>query len=614
MKNYFFTIFYLLLLFSTKSQDFIFHMEPPNWWVGMNSNAFQLMVHGDDISKCNVYVEDSRVVLKKINKVDNVRYLFLDFEIIDNENAFDFDIFFTKEGQVFEKYRYSLLQKSLKKKSDVSSSDVIYLIHPDRFVNGDSSNDVDKTKKDKKINRRKPNKRHGGDIQGIIDHLDYVKEMGYTSIATTSVFESNTEKLSYSGNRITDLYKIDSRLGTNNLYRDLSITANNIGLKVIKELVYNHVSDSHWWVNDPPCEDWFNNYIPNTYNRESIMDLYSFKSDVNSFENGWIDKSLPDLNQKNIYLSNYLIQNSIWWIEYAGLNGFIIDSYSLINRKFVKKWNYIIQKEYPGFFVVGNEPSYDKSFLGLLQKQLISKSKKTTLFKTPSLIDYPLENAIHSSLNKQENLKELYYNISKDYLYPNPNNMVVILDNQDLSRAFCKLKHDINSWKMAQVFLLTSRGIPQIYYGTEALLSDTSMPGNKGVISNDFPGGWDHDKKNAFNYKLSTVEKDAQDFIKTILNWRKNCPTIHDGELKHISPTLNKNLYSLVRYDDNRIVVLIINKDQEKKKIKPIDVINKLGFKISNYSALDVIDNKEVNVKNEFSINSNSCLLLDLYY
>ena len=627
-----FQLLFLIIIFNFHfyGQDFLFHVEPLNWWVDMNSPKFEILVHGDKVGECDVNISDERIKLIKTINLENSNYIVLGIQILERSKAFSFDIEFSKGGKLFEKYNYQLLKKSKRilAKDTYNSSDVIYLITPDRFSNGDKKNDIVSSLREKKINRRKPSSRHGGDINGIINHLDYISDMGFTAIWSTPMLENNMKNLSYHGYAITDLYKIDPRMGTNELYKELSLKAKEKGIKLIKDVVLNHIGSSHWWMEDLPSEDWLN--YPNnlqftTHTRESLHDPYAIKEDIRNFTDGWFTESMPDLNQRNPILARYLIQNSLWWIEYAQLSGFRVDTYSYSNRKFLNFWNNTIQNEYPGFNIVGEEWTTDKSIIGMWQKPINEKKLNSSIINqkfpsnVPSLMDFPLNEAILKSLQPKtqkwdHKLSILYRNMAQDYLYPNPKNMVVFLDNHDMSRVYYQLNHDLDYWKMAHSFLLTTRGIPQIYYGTEVLVSDSSKPGDHGVLRKDFPGGWDHDKKNAFTDLLTEKQIEAKAFLKNLLNWRKTCSAIHSGGLKHFAPSYENELYSMLRYDKRSIVLLVMNNDSKKKKIIPNNYFKEVNSKLSNKLALDIVNGKNLNINNSISINSKSFLLLELKY
>ena len=625
--------FFLLLIFfhfNSFGQDFLYHVEPLNWWVDMNSSKFEILVHGDRVGECDVNISDERIKLIKTINLENSNYIVLGIQILERSKAFSFDIEFSKEGKLFEKYNYQLLKKSKRiiAKDTYNSSDVIYLITPDRFSNGDKKNDIVSSLREKKINRRKPSSRHGGDIYGIINHLDYISDMGFTAIWSTPMLENNMKNLSYHGYAITDLYKIDPRMGTNELYKELSLMAKEKGIKLIKDVVLNHIGSSHWWMEDLPSEDWLN--YPNnlqftTHTRESLHDPYAIKEDVRNFTDGWFTESMPDLNQRNPILARYLIQNSLWWIEYAQLSGFRVDTYSYSDREFLNFWNNTIQNEYPGFNIVGEEWTTDKSIIGMWQKSLSEKKSNSSVINqkfpsnVPSLMDFPLNEAIIKSLKPKSHkwdhkLSILYRNMAQDYLYPNPKNMVVFLDNHDMSRIYYQLNHDLDYWKMAHSFLLTTRGIPQIYYGTEVLISDSSKPGDHGVLREDFPGGWHHDKKNAFTDLLTDKQIEAKAFLKNLLNWRKTCSAIHSGGLKHFAPSYENELYTILRYDKRSIVLLVMNNDSKKKKIIPNNYFKEVNSKLSDKLAVDVVNGRDLNINDPISINSKSFLVLELKY
>ncbi len=624
--------YYLLILLYSPfiiAQDFIYHMEPPNWWVDMRSNEFQLMIHGEKVGECEVNIENEDIKILKTQRLSNPNYLVLDLEILRSNKAFDFVLTFSKDGFVYQNYTYKLLKKSTARRETFNSSDVIYLITPDRFANGDPKNDQVKKLAEKKVNRQKPYSRHGGDIQGIIDHLDYISDMGFTSIWSTPMLENNMEKGSYHGYAITDMYKVDPRMGTNELYRELSIMAQKKGIKIIKDVVLNHIGSNHWWMEDLPTEDWINNrgvYKQTTHRREALHDPYMVKSQIKDFVEGWFVETMPDLNQRNKILATYLIQNSLWWIEYAQLSGFRVDTYPYSDRYFLYQWNSAIQREYPGFNIVGEEWTLDKSIIGLWQNStgrkkgelppVLAKRNKSNV---PSLMDFPLHDAIIKAMWPKEKkwddrLLHIYRNLASDYLYPDPNNMVIFLDNHDMSRCFYQLKHDFEYWKMAQAFLLTTRGIPQVYYGTEILMSDSTNPGDHGTLRADFIGGWETDKLNAFEGKITGKRKEAQEYLKNLLNWRKNCTPIHEGQLRHFPPTFEDELYVMCRFNEERLVLLIMNNDENKKVIKPNDYIKQIKPSKDNMLGFNVVQKTEININEEVNIPSKSFLLIDLYY
>lgn len=632
MKNKIvFALTVFLCTVSIFSQEAITEIEPPNWWVNMNNSSFQLMLHGEDIASGELKITNPKVKIKKTSALKNPNYLFVDIEVLENNEPFDFTINFSKDG-INSTYNYKLFDKKNKvnTQSSFNSSDVIYLITPDRFANGDPKNDINKDLLEKRIMRKKPNARHGGDILGIINHLDYIAEMGFTAIWSTPMLENNMKKLSYHGYAITDMYKIDPRMGDNEMYKQLSLEANKLGIKLIKDVVLNHIGSNHWWMDDMPSKDWINNkgeFFPTSHRREVLHDPYGAKIDRINFNNGWFVKEMPDLNQKNPFLAKYLIQNSIWWIEYAQLSGFRVDTYSYSDRKFLNQWNKAIQNEYPGFNIVGEEWTTSKSILGLWQKpneegdeevkaSLIQQNHPSEL---PSLMDFPLQNAISKAFKPRkefwnEPLLNIYKSLAEDYLYPNPSNMVIFLDNHDMRRAYLQLGHDYDHWKMAIAYLLTTRGIPQLYYGTEILMSDTTKPGDHGTLRADFPGGWKGDKFNAFTRRLNKEQKEAQAYLKNLLNWRKTCRTVHSGELKHFAPSNKTQSYITLRYNKKTSVMLVINKGDEKLKITPLDYMRESYSIKDNYSAANIVSGDEVDIRNEISIEPKSLLLLELYH
>ena len=556
---------------SNISQSHVWRVEPPNWWIDMPSSNLQLMIYGDEIGKRKPVINHEGISIKRYSTDNNINYLFIDLIIKNIDKAIAFEIEFYYEEKLIDKIKYNLKEREAVKNSNnkLSSSDVIYLINTDRFVNGDVNNDRKKDLKEKKTNRNKENSRHGGDIQGIINQLNYIEKMGFTSICTNPLLVNDVEVNSYDGYSCTDMYEIDPRFGSNELYKNLSFECSQKGIKLIKDIVLNHVGIEHWWMDDLPARMWMNNqkeFKPSSERAQTIFDPYSSKVDIHDFTKGWVSEKQPDLNQSNKYVSTYLIQNAVWWVEYASLSGLRVPYFSYLDKGFLNKWVLGVQKFHPNLSIVADGKLFDKSCIGLVQKQNheYEESEVPFLFKSepsniPFLLDYPLQNSIIKSLDPSEkstqnSLVPLYESLANDYLYSDPNNMIVFLDNNVQNRSFSQLNHDLYAWKMAYSYLLVTRGIPQVYYGSELLLSDSLGPGKVSGQDLDFPGGWKGDKVNGFtNLGLTQQQKEAQFFLKKLINWRKNNPVIHTGKLKHFAPSHEGDLYCVVRYNKENI-------------------------------------------------------------
>jgi len=541
----------------------IIRIEPPNWWVGMKKPLLQLLVYGNDIAEFKVSVKHESVNLIKVNKVENPNYLFLDLLIDKSTRAGSFKINFkTNTRNVSYDYKLNSKEDDTDKHNGFDQSDVIYLIMPDRFSNGNPlGNNVDGILE--KADRKNGDGRHGGDLTGIRNHLDYIVDLGVTAIWLNPVLENNMPHVSYHGYAITDFYKVDPRHGSNQEYKQMVEECHKKGLKVIIDMVFNHSGSNHWFIKDLPAKDWihqFSEFTRTNYRAPVVSDPYSSDRDANLLQNGWFDVTMPDLNQKNPFLANYLIQNSLWWIEFSGLDGIRMDTYPYPDKEMMAKWVKRVLEEYPKFNIVGESWLQKESMTAYWQKDFPAKDGYNS--HLPSVTDFPINSAVIKALNEPDTwtggLFELYYVLAQDFLYTDASMNVIFLDNHDVNRIYTSLKHNFNKFKMAMSFLFTTRGIPQMYYGTEILMDGNEGKGH-GYIRQDFPGGWEGDKMNIFTKKNISQERLlAYEFTKKLLNWRKTNKVIHKGKLKHFIP--ENGTYVYFRYSDNEAVMVIINK------------------------------------------------------
>lgn len=548
----------LLLQFS-KAQDIALNrVEPPNWWVGMENHELQLLVYGKNIALTQPELSAQGVTLKQIIKPESNNYLFLNLEIDESAAPGTFPITFKKAKGKPLTYNYSLSQKSARSNTGptIDAADVMYLITPDRFANGNPENDsTDDTIE--QHNRNDPDGRHGGDLQGIIDHLDYIEELGVTAIWLNPFLENDQPKYSYHGYGISDFYKTDSRFGTNEDFLELVNRSHKRGLKVIMDQVFNHCGAGHWWMNDLPSDDWLNQwpeFTRSSFTNLSVSDPYRSDSDYRLHTKGWFDANLPDLNQDNPYMTKYLIQNSIWWIEYAKLDGIRMDTYPYPEKEAMAEWTTAVQREYPNFYLVGETWEAEASSVSYWNKT--SPNKDGYNPNLTSVSDYPLFYAIIAAFGEENMIYRLYENLAYDYLYETPFNNKVFNGNHDQARPFNLLNKNKEKVKLSMAFILTTRGIPQIYYGDE-LLFDGPKP--DGVIRKDFPGGWPGDEVNLFQEADRTKDQaEVFDYVQRILNWRKGATAIHRGKLKHYKP-INEEVYVYFRYTKTESVMVIIN-------------------------------------------------------
>jgi glycosidase len=615
MKNFFsICIFFLAVFISPiKSSEtyHINHLEPPFWWVGMADNKLQLMVHGKNISDLEPEIFHTGIEINQVHRLSNPNYLFIDLFLSEEAMPGEFDIIFNEEGQPKTKYNYTLLKREPDSdgRQGFSPADVIYLITPDRYANGDPGNDSSSQLKEKQ-NRLKKNGRHGGDIQGIIDHLDYISDMGFTQIWLNPVLENDQHTYSYHGYSTTDYYNIDARFGNNELYKVLSKEAKKRGIGLVMDLILNHIGSEHWWMKDLPTIDWINNdgkFVRSNHIHESVHDPHLVESQRDLFTSGWFVETMPDLNQNYTFLANYLIQNSIWWIEYADLSGFRIDTYPYIDKNFLSIWSKRISTEYPRFNFVGEEWSSNPTMVSYWQKGSNRYDDYDSYI--PSMMDFPLQEALVNGLLGSEDwnsgIVDIYRVISNDFQYGDPYNLVVFAGNHDMKRIYSQLNEQMDLYKMAMTIIITVRGIPQIYYGTEIAMSST---GDHGALRKDFPGGWPGDKVNAFTGRsLNKKELEAQNFIRKLLNWRKENIAITMGNMIHY-PVKN-GTYVYFRSYNEALVMVIINNNKKSKRIDP----NRFNEVIAEKKqGISILDNKVYDLTTKINLPGKSALILEI--
>jgi len=594
--------------------DLIERVEPPNWWVGMKTNDLQILVYGKSINDLIPKISNSNIELTSFNKVQNENYLFLNISISENAQPDEVEIDFYKNNMVVDRYVFSLLdrEKNASNVEGFNSSDVMYLITPDRFANGDSKNDDIKSMYERP-NRDYNRGLHGGDIQGIINHLDYIKDLGFTTVWLNPVLENNMKKSSYHGYSTTDYYKVDPRFGSNELFQELSISAKEKGIKLVMDLIPNHCGSEHWFFKDPPMDNWFNNqsgFKQTSHRRETVQDIYASEIDKREHADGWFVETMPDLNQKNQKMSKYLIQNTLWWIEYARLSGIRVDTYPYSDKDFMSDWTFAVMDEYPNFNIVGEEWSDNPIVISYWQKDKINHDGYVSYL--PTLMDFPLQisftEALLDDFSWGKGFIKPYKTLASDFLYPNPNNLLIFPDNHDMTRFFTQVNNDIDLFKMGIVYYSTMRGIPQFYYGTEILMNSDENPGDHGLIRTEFPGGWPDHSKNAFTGDgLSYNERQTQLFFKEILNWRKDNEVIHNGKLIQFAP--KGGIYSFFRILNNKMVWVIFNRNNSSETLET----SRFDELIENYEiAFDVINKKKVSISEKIIINAKSALILEI--
>lgn len=606
------TLFLFFMSLTLNAQ--IDKVEPPFWYAGMQNPELQIMFYGKNIAQYQVTVSNS-IIITNVTRTENPNYLFV---TINTKKVPASDLVFTFKNNNKESFtqKYSLKKRrenSAQRKS-FDSSDMMYLLMPDRFANGNRNNDSEEATKEKH-NRELPGGRHGGDIEGIIKNLDYISALGATTIWSTPLCEDNDAAFSYHTYGQSDVYKIDPRYGTNDDYVRLASEMHKKNMKLVMDYVVNHWGIEHWMMKDLPTKGWINqfeNYTQTNHKRTVIHDTNASKIDTEICLNGWFATSMPDLNLANPLTLKYLIQNAIWWIEYADLDGFRVDTYNYSDPKGIAKWTKSITDEYQNFNIVGEVWMQSQAQMAYWQKD--SKISQIQNYNSylPSVMDFTLYEATTKVFNEDDGswdkgMIKLYDNFTNDFLYPNSNNLLVFVENHDTNRFNQTYGNDIRKYKMAMTLLATIRGIPQLYYGSEiGMIGDK----NKGDadIRQDFPGGWEGDENNAFIKEGRTPgQSEYFDFTSKLFNWRKTKPAIHFGKMTHYIP--ENNVYTYFRYNSNETVMVLINNSKETHKINT----HRFKENIKNFkTGKDVISELTFDVTNEITLEPKSVLILEL--
>ncbi len=588
-------------------------IEPANWWVGMKNPKLQLIVHGNQIAKREVKLNYPGVSLVAVHKVENPNYLFLDLEITPAAVAGKFPIQFTLKGKKTLNYTYELKNRDAKlvKAQGVNTADFIYLIMPDRFANGDKTNDVIKGMKETSLNRDSMYHRHGGDIQGIINNLDYLQDLGVTALWINPLLTNDQPKTSYHGYANTENYQIDPRYGTNELYKKLVDELHKRGMKMVKDLVHNHFGSQHWTVLDLPSKDWLNQWASFTrtnYREQTHFDPYVAQADKDQMVKGWFDFHMPDPNQKNPFLRNYITQSHIWWVEYAGVDAFRLDTYTYNDLDYMAEWAKLIKAEYPtlnsfGETMVQAVPSQSYFTEGRLLNQPIETG-------LDGVTDFQALSGINEALNGKfgwtDGVVRLYITFSYDYQYKDPNKNVVFLDNHDLNRFYSVVNEDFTKYKSGIAWLFTTRGIPQWYYGTEILMPGTTTPDGK--VRLDFKGGWPEDTLNKFTAAGRTEkENEAFNYVRKLANYRKNSEALKFGKMMQFIP--QDGIYVWFRYTDQQTIMMVMNGEEKEQTVKT----ERFAERTSGFSkAVNVANDELLNDLSEIKVPAKTTLILEL--
>ena len=551
-------------------------VEPPNWWIGMKWNQIQLMVYGEGLTDCKFAFEDDRLQVKNAAIAPNSNYAFLNVDVPANLPPGNYKLRVQNKNQTAD-LEFPILKRNTdsKRHQGFGPEDVIYLITPDRFANGDQSNDQVNGIRDE-FDPKNDSARHGGDLQGIIEHLDYLADLGVTTLWLNPVLE-NRGTNSYHGYAATDHYRIDPRFGSNELYRKFVEEAHRRGLKVIFDHVANHIGIEHPWIMNLPSDDWLNGTVENHLRQKhyllAISDPHADEQAQEMLKTFWFVDAMPDLNQKNEFLANQIIQHTIWWIEMSGLDGIREDTYPYADQAFMTRWAKAILDEYPDFNIVGEIWAVHPAYLAQFQTESnLPRNFKTNL---PAIMDFPLMETWRKFLSGEGKLRDVHQMYAQDFLYTDLENLVVFLDNHDISRAIFHAKGDVDRLKLAYTVLLTSRGIPQILYGTEIGM----MGGESHVqLRADFPGGFPRDQKNAFNASGRTAaENEMFDFFRSLFKLRKQHPALTSGKMIHYAPTWNDDTYKILKIHEDEKILVIANGNANPNSVDLIELHHHLA-------------------------------------
>jgi len=573
MKKYSITLLAIVFIFGlqlqAKTLPFIQRVEPTFWWTDMHQPEFQLMLYGVNIASADISIKYPGVTISHKELTDNHNYVFLYLNITKETlpGKFNIQVKIGKKSQTIVYELKSRRNGSAVRKS-FTEADAIYLLMPDRFANGNQKNDSIPGYI-QGVNRNDLGARHGGDIEGIISKIPYLADLGITTLWTTPLFDNNDTKYSYHHYACSDYYKIDPRLGSNHDYIRLADSCHSNGLKLIIDVVPNHCGSSHWWMKDMPAKDWLNNwstFTSSNYRMTAWTDPHASEIDKYRLTHGWFAPNMPDLNLQNPLLFDYLRQVYVFWIEYANIDGMRVDTYPYNDLKTAARFVQSIRGEYPKMNVVGE--CWVKTPAEIAYYQSGNNNKDGFDSQLTSVMDFCLKDVLYSSFNESESwdtgMARFYAHYAQDFVYANPNMIMNFLDNHDIDRYSTMTKGDIQKYKMGLAMLITARGYPQIYYGTEIMMD--GIAGNYEGHRLDFPGGWNTDKRNAFVSNGRTkAENEVFNYLKTLLNYRKNNPVLQNGKMKQFIP--ENGLYVTFRYNKEKSVMIIANNNLVNKEI-----------------------------------------------
>ena len=615
MKKIFLVTVLSVLLYGHNSlyaASVIKKVAPSFWWASMNNPELQVLLYGEQISSADVSISSDDIVLQEVVKQDNPNYLLLYLNTAEAAPQ-TFNICL-KQGKKQTVIPYELKQRraDAAQIEGFNSSDVLYLIMPDRFANGDASNDVIPGMLEDRVDRNDSFARHGGDFKGIEQHLDYIADLGVTSVWLNPIQENDMQGGSYHGYAITDYYQADRRFGSNEEFRTLVEQAHSKGLKIVMDMIFNHCGSENYLFKDMPSKDWFNfkgNYVQTTFKTATQSDPYASDYEKKIAVDGWFTQSMPDFNQRNRHVATYLIQSSIWWIEYAGINGIRQDTHPYADFDMMARWCKAVNDEYPRFNIVGETWLGNNVLISYWQKNSPLAHPRNSYL--PTVMDFPLMDHMNKAFDEETTdgyggLSRLHEYLSQDIVFADPMHLLTFLDNHDTSR-FYRSEADtknLDRYKQALAFLLTTRGIPQIYYGTEILMAADKANGD-GLLRCDFPGGWQNDTHNYFDAANRTaLQNEAFSYLKKLLQWRKGNEVIAKGKLKHFSP--RQGVYAYERKHGDQSVVVFLN-GTDREQTLDLSAYQEI---LPRTSARNVLEGKEVEIGKELTLSHRGVCVL----
>lgn len=595
---------------------------PSNWWVGMKMNKVQLMLRETRpdfilaVDKLVVKSSSADLKIVKVNRVENRRYLFLD--VLISSNAKPQTVIISLGGIIaneWQKFSFELKPRRAGNGTafaqGVTSKDLVYLLMPDRFSNGDPTNDRIAGMRDQTLNRDSIYHRHGGDLQGVINHLDYLKDMGVTSVWMTPVIENDMPNRTEHGYAFTNHYKIEPRFGGPEAYKKLSDELHKRGMKLIQDAVYNHVGSYHFTVLDPPMKDWLHqwpSFTQTTYKDQTVFDPYAAPSETKQLQDGWFVRQMPDMNQNNPYVANYLIQHAIWSVEEFGVDGWRIDTYVYNDLNFMNRCNKALMDEYPKLTMFGETWVH-----GVLNQSYLCQNNFDIPFKSNlqattdfQLLFYGIQAALNEKFGWTDGVNKLYTTTAQDFAYKNPMREVIFLGNHDLARFYSVIGEDTTKYKMALAWLLTFRGIPQLYYGDEILMTGFTNP--DGNVRLDFKGGWPGDRENKFTKEGRTQKEDnIFQYVKKLANFRKTSSAITTGKLMQYTPV--NGVYVYFRYDRKQTIMCVMNTSDKPATID----LSKYAERVKGFTkAYDVATGVTFDLEPKLTLGEKYLLVMEL--